>query len=402
MQERVPGVHYVEVTCKRRGGRERGVAVAKRLRRTLPKDFGNLCFGLHGKWSEQDVASAKEMLAACEPTARERGLYERTALHCNIPLELAEWLVERGADVNATNSYDTPLSAQSGYGNYDVCKLLIDHGADANIENYAGQTALFKAADAGAAKIVELLLAHGADPCHRSGPVDDNKTPLLYMLGRVCDLPTMEHARKAEALVAAQRARGGIPQDEWEQAQREIARLGRRFAECRDGLDERVVRFTQCDTAVSRLYELFNVEPVAPTRIAKHGEGEPIEVDAALSVDDAFRFLWDYLVPAHGACDTAQGEAIRIVGRVERESKDNGGSNWDREYQKMLEALISYLGRGAALPDGELAAARRAADAIDESGGLDWDEVGTLKALAVAWVRKNPAPIPLGSVGYRR
>lgn len=304
--------------------------------------------------------------------------------------------------MNAANSYDTPLSAQSGYGNYDVCKLLLDHGANTEMEDYAGQTALFKAADSGTVEVVELLLAHGADPCHVSKSVGGNETPLLYMLGRTYELPSMRHARKAELLVAAQREQGGIPQGEWERAQKEIARLGRRFSECSEGLAEHVVSFTQCDVAMPRLYDLFGVEPIAPSRVAKHREGEPIEVDGTLSADDAFRFLWAYLVPNSGMCGTVQGEAVRIVGRVEHEGKDNGGLNWDGDYRRMLEALVGYLGQGLALPEDELVAARRAADAVSASRGLDWDDVDMLKGLAVSWVRQNPAPIPLGGVSYRR
>ena len=66
----------------------------------------------------------------CEPDATERGGLKRTALHMSIPIEVAGWLVERGANVNAENRYGTTLREQAGMRcpNIDICKLLIDNG----------------------------------------------------------------------------------------------------------------------------------------------------------------------------------------------------------------------------------------------------------------------------------
>lgn len=35
-------------------------------------------------------------------------------------------------------------------------------------------------------------------------------------------------------------------------------------------------------------------------------------------------YLWDYLVPPSGQAETAQGEIIRIAGRIQHEMLDNG------------------------------------------------------------------------------
>lgn len=48
-------------------------------------------------------------------------------------------------------------------GSVDRVRSLIDAGADVNVRNYKGQTALHCAAKAGFSEIVKLLLAHGAD-----------------------------------------------------------------------------------------------------------------------------------------------------------------------------------------------------------------------------------------------
>lgn len=62
--------------------------------------------------------------------------------------------------------------------------------------------------------------------------------------------------------------------------------------------------------------------------------------------EEAFQMLWEYLVPPYGKAQTAQGEIVRIVGRVQREFLDNGCTNWDEDFQKMLDAFLRYLQLG--------------------------------------------------------
>ena len=47
-------------------------------------------------------------------------------------------------------------------GDVDIVKLLLEHEADVNAKDRSGETALFKAMDAGHNQVVELLLRHGA------------------------------------------------------------------------------------------------------------------------------------------------------------------------------------------------------------------------------------------------
>ena len=81
-----------------------------------------------------------------------------------------------GADVNAQSSYgDTALKLAARrnqgiwverYGVKDTIieKLLLDHGANPNIGDHSGKTALMEAAAAGNEELVKLLLDHGASP----------------------------------------------------------------------------------------------------------------------------------------------------------------------------------------------------------------------------------------------
>jgi ankyrin repeat protein len=63
----------------------------------------------------------------------------------------------------AATAGNTPLQTAAARGQVAVVQFLLDHQADLEIRNYAGQTALLLAADAGHKSAVELLLAKGAD-----------------------------------------------------------------------------------------------------------------------------------------------------------------------------------------------------------------------------------------------
>jgi uncharacterized protein len=92
--------------------------------------------------------------------------------------EMAAWLLERGAEVDArsTNAMkNTPLHAATAGRRTELAKLLLSKGADANARQSGGWTALHGAAQNGDREIVELLLAHGADLTARA---DNNQTAL--------------------------------------------------------------------------------------------------------------------------------------------------------------------------------------------------------------------------------
>lgn len=99
--------------------------------------------------------------------------------------------------------------------------------------------------------------------------------------------------------------------------------------------------------------------------------------------------LRDLLVPDSGQCQTLQGEDIRIVGRVDYEVYDNGGINWDRSFEKLLDQYLSVMRSG--LPMLSAAVARvEAAVASLKSRSMSHQVVDDITELAVAWVRLNP------------
>jgi ankyrin repeat protein len=73
-------------------------------------------------------------------------------------IKLVTLLLEKGANVNATNSHqETALHAAAYWGHKGVVELLIDQGADLEAKNNKGHTALMYAAHNDQREVVELL-----------------------------------------------------------------------------------------------------------------------------------------------------------------------------------------------------------------------------------------------------
>jgi hypothetical protein len=102
--------------------------------------------------------------------------------------------------------------------------------------------------------------------------------------------------------------------------------------------------------------------------------------------------LWDLLVPSSGPAATVQGEVIRLSGRLDREINGNGGANWNEQFREMARALLAYVRSGAPLSAPELASAGEIVDELVRRATGDLDR---LSELAVAWVLRNPNPMPL-------
>ena len=73
--------------------------------------------------------------------------------------EIAELLIEKGANVNAKNKYrTTPLHRAAAWDHKEVAELLIAEGADVNARDNGGRTPLDWDDD----EVADLLRKHGA------------------------------------------------------------------------------------------------------------------------------------------------------------------------------------------------------------------------------------------------
>src|SRR5262245_55817605 len=80
-------------------------------------------------------------------------------------LDVVKLLLDLGADANLNDDYgEPPLIAAVGKGHLDVVKALLDGGAKVNLQKAGGYTAIGEAARAGHLRIVQELHSRGAKP----------------------------------------------------------------------------------------------------------------------------------------------------------------------------------------------------------------------------------------------
>lgn len=136
-----------------------------------------------------------------------------------------------------------------------------------------------------------------------------------------------------------------------------------------------------------------------------HDGVSPISVPNEEDENKAFRMLWDYLVPSYGKAQTAQGELIRISGRIQHEFLDNGCMNWDEDFQKMLDVFLKYLQLGNGFNEEDLEMAGVVATLLKENGQkgfIDDRLTHILCSCAMAWVKQNPEVIAPLEAEYSR
>ena len=81
--------------------------------------------------------------------------------------ELARWLLEQGADVNAVAENAQRVAfvhAAAAACDHETMRMLLERGADANAKQQLDYTPMHTAASRGDKEMAKLLLAHGADP----------------------------------------------------------------------------------------------------------------------------------------------------------------------------------------------------------------------------------------------
>ncbi|MHB1238984.1 MAG: ankyrin repeat domain-containing protein [Gammaproteobacteria bacterium] len=137
-----------------------------------------------------------------------RGINNGTALGCAAQgdhVRLVRLLIAHGADVNSRNKYgETPLMWAASRGQIRIIKVLLDAGANVNEADKNGDTPLLLAAGAmchGATcnpKVVDLLLAHGANPKVRN---TNDENALAKMLKDAYGVPDPQLLQATDTLI---------------------------------------------------------------------------------------------------------------------------------------------------------------------------------------------------------
>jgi uncharacterized protein len=96
--------------------------------------------------------------------------------------ESVEYLVEKGADLNALARNETGYTALTGavsQNHSDIAKILVKNGARVNHSYEGGFTPLMHAAYAGNVELVSFLLQNGANPMAKNS---EGKTALTFAM----------------------------------------------------------------------------------------------------------------------------------------------------------------------------------------------------------------------------
>jgi hypothetical protein len=350
--------------------------MAKAKKKLLPKDFK--------EFLEKGIFS--DLIAVfddCEIDAR-GGYGKQTALAFdNCPDELAKWLVEQGADLQATDTWgNTPLHARSRSFRGRI-KILVDLGADINSTSSSVGTPLHAAADSHKVENARVLIENGAK-------IDvlnvEQLSPLELALRGCSNIDIESMAPLAQVLLEAG-AKKTARMKEF------VEEIGKRFEFHRSGFNKDELEAV--DIGLAKLYELFQV-PAVPRRQVHNGKSA-IAV-AAATWQKQHEELWELLVPSSGPAETIQGELIRISGRIGNELEGNGGVNWDKDYAKMADAFLQYIGSGQSVSAAELKEATTIVRSLKSKSG----NTSRMAELAVKWVLQNPSPFKLGRLDYKR
>ena len=345
-------------------------------KKTLPANFYELI-------EAKDLDALKAVFNECELNAYDRRSFNKPALSFyDVPLELMDWLIAQGADINVKDEYDrTPLHYHAQVNDIERVTLLLEKGADIEAIAEYDETPLHAAGYY--PEVTALLIAKGANVKAK----DDMKhNPMEAMLYSVQSIDIPKAAKTAELYLKA-----GLKPTKF--AKEQITRIGEDFEFHRNNFNPEYLEET--DAGLQQLYKLFGVPPV-PRRIQHDGKS-PI-VLTGNTWEARYEQAWTLLVPSNGSATTVQGEVVRIAGRVNDELLRNAMGNWDKEYRKMLTAISGYLQQGNPLSESELAEVADIQKHILEDDGAGTQR---LCELATAWVVQNPQPIALGKVNYK-
>lgn len=348
----------------------------RKKRNTLPKDFAMLL-------QTADLEALKKVFDNCEVDAVGEHYKQTAFAFDDCPHELAKWLIEQGADIQKTDAYDyTPLHRRAGSRSGNI-KSLLELGADVNATGLSIGTPLHRAVGSFVSENATILLEYGAsvDALNRNG-----WTPLEFCLQR-CNNIDIGRAVEVSKVLLSNGAQI-TPR-----IQELVIGIGKQFEFHRANFNPEYVEDTS--NALNELYRIYAVEPVAK-RVLHDGQ-TPITVKSE-KWQEQHQELWELLVPGSGAAQTMQGEVIRIAGRISREIENNGGGNWDKDYSNMADSFCVFVKHGQPLSVEE---SNELEILVKEIKQFDGD-VYRLTELGVKWVLKNPLPIKLPEVKYKR
>lgn len=337
---------------------------------------------------EGNVEECKKLFLGCDPNAvRWSGSYNIFSL-MPMPREFAFWVKEQGADINFRDAYGRTPIFEIARRDGDIA-LMIELGADINAVDMDGCTPLHIAAARGCKKAVRTLIKAGAKIDAQTK--DYNGYRHFTPLEKVLYEPSLSSIKKYDICKILLKYGAEMT----ERSRKFVSAFSEVFYRHNSGKKESKSLQNQ-KAALENLCKLFDAEMLCAS--AFHDGVSPIIVTDFLGYTGHFEELWKFLVPERGRAQTAQGEVIRIAGRISHELMDNGGMNWDEDYQNMLYTFLEYFRCGNPFSDEWLDEIR---DALKD-GDVNDKMIYNLRISAVYWVRENPEAMPLLEGAYTR
>ncbi|APQ19392.1 hypothetical protein A9200_14245 [Maribacter hydrothermalis] len=318
----------------------------------------------------------------CDVNAR-GGYTKKTALAFDkCPHELAKWLIENGADINATDTYDkTPLHNRAGsiFGNITS---LLELDADIHLSDGKIGNALHSAAFVLNVENCKILLDAGTpvDAISESG-----LSALELSLSMCSNIGIVKMVALSNILLDA-----GAKKTSKMRAS--VEKIGETFEFHRAGFNKDSV--SEYSNALDELYRIFEVAPVQKRVLH---DGKSTITVTTKTWQKQHQELWELLVPSSGPAETVQGEVIRISGKIAHEINRNGGGNWNTNHTKMTKAFLSFVESGKSVSTNELEELTLLIKEIKRYN----DDVAIMCEIAVKWVLNNPTPKKLGPVLYK-
>ena len=334
-----------------------------------------------------NIEECKELFSGCDPNAVSWSGSNIFSLK-PMPGEFAFWVKEQGADINFRDRYGRTPAFEIARRDGDIA-LLIELGADINAVSPDGCTPLHIAAARGCKKAVRTLIKAGAKTDAQTK--DYNGYGHFTPLEKVVYEPSLSSIKKYDVCKILLNHGAEMT----ERSRQFVSAFSEVFYRHNSGKKESKSLQNQ-KAALENLCKLFDTEMLCET--AFHDGVSPIIVTDFLGYTGHFEELWKFLVPKSGRAQTAQGEVIRIAGRISHELMDNGGINWDEDYRNMLYMFCEYLRCGNPFSDEWL---DEIADELKD-GDVNDKMIYRLSSGAVHWIRQNPEVMPLLGGNYTR
>lgn len=348
----------------------------------LPKDISEFL-------KVGDIEELKKMFSQCEPNAV---TYTGSNIFSLSPMprEFAFWAKEQGADINYIDDCGRPPIFHVIRLDGDV-SLLIELGANIGAVGKDGCTPLHVAAARGRKRSVRMLLKAGAEIDAQTKDYGGfgHFTPLEKVLYE----PSLSCTKKYE-ICTFLLEQGAKMTDRSSQF---VSAFSESFYRHISG--KKVTKSLQNQAeALEKLCKLFDAEMLRESSF--HDGVSPIILTTVGGFKNNLDELWDFLVPPSGRAKTAQGEVIRIAGRIESELMRNGGANWDEDYRNMLYTFGKYLKLANPLEDAD----ENIEKMIDtlKDGDVDDGMIWRLQYYAKKWVEENPEVMPVLETDYTR